>query len=270
MQLAREAGFQQVAERRRPTASPGVFATLDAGAPRTVGLYFMYDVKQFDPAEWSSPPLEARARGQAGPRQGDDGPRRGEPEGTGGGVPRGAARHPRRGQEAAGQPRARRRGRGGDRLAAHRADRAPARGRGRAARLRRRLHAVGRAGPRRHRHGDPRRQGRGRAGAGLERREVGPRPGEGRPLREPRAGRQPGVAPGAGARHAGLGRRRPRHRRLRRRARADLRRRAGDDRRGAPRASTRRRRRSSSASTHWIARPAVARGERAARVAARR
>jgi len=38
---------------------PGVFATLDAGAPKTVGLYFMYDVKQFDPAEWSSPPLEA-------------------------------------------------------------------------------------------------------------------------------------------------------------------------------------------------------------------
>ena len=24
------------------------------------GLYFMYDVKQFDPAEWTSPPLEAR------------------------------------------------------------------------------------------------------------------------------------------------------------------------------------------------------------------
>src|SRR5436309_3278438 len=41
-----------------PTAS-GVFATLDAGAPRTVGLYFMYDVKQADPAEWSSPPFEA-------------------------------------------------------------------------------------------------------------------------------------------------------------------------------------------------------------------
>ena len=39
---------------------PGVFATLDAGAPKTVGLYFMYDVKQFDPAEWSSPPTEAR------------------------------------------------------------------------------------------------------------------------------------------------------------------------------------------------------------------
>src|SRR5207247_6899808 len=38
----------------------GVFATLDAGAPKTVGLYFMYDVKQFDPAEWTSPPTEAR------------------------------------------------------------------------------------------------------------------------------------------------------------------------------------------------------------------
>ena len=37
-----------------------MFATLDAGAKKTVGLYFMYDVKQFDPAEWSSPPLEAK------------------------------------------------------------------------------------------------------------------------------------------------------------------------------------------------------------------
>jgi acetylornithine deacetylase/succinyl-diaminopimelate desuccinylase-like protein len=38
---------------------PGVFATLDAGAPRTVGIYFMYDVKQVDPSEWSSPPWDA-------------------------------------------------------------------------------------------------------------------------------------------------------------------------------------------------------------------
>ena len=59
MQLAREAGFQEVA--RVPTdGKPGVFATLDAGAKRTVGLYFMYDVKQVDPSEWSSPPFEAR------------------------------------------------------------------------------------------------------------------------------------------------------------------------------------------------------------------
>jgi acetylornithine deacetylase/succinyl-diaminopimelate desuccinylase-like protein len=58
-QLAREAGFQKVTI--VPTdGKPGVFATLDAGAKKTVGLYFMYDVKQFDPAEWSSPPLEAR------------------------------------------------------------------------------------------------------------------------------------------------------------------------------------------------------------------
>src|SRR5688572_21309377 len=57
--LARDAGFQQVAI-IETDGKPGVFATLDAGAPKTVGLYFMYDVKQFDPAEWSSPPLEAR------------------------------------------------------------------------------------------------------------------------------------------------------------------------------------------------------------------
>lgn len=57
--LAREAGFQHVAI-VETNGKPGVFATLDAGAKTTVGLYFMYDVKQYDPAEWSSPPLEAR------------------------------------------------------------------------------------------------------------------------------------------------------------------------------------------------------------------
>lgn len=57
--LAREAGFQRV-DVLDTDGKPGVFATLDAGAARTVGLYFMYDVKQFDPAEWTSPPLEAR------------------------------------------------------------------------------------------------------------------------------------------------------------------------------------------------------------------
>jgi acetylornithine deacetylase/succinyl-diaminopimelate desuccinylase-like protein len=58
-QLARDAGFQHVAI-LTTEGKPGVFATLDAGAKKTVGLYFMYDVKQFDPAEWTSPPLEAR------------------------------------------------------------------------------------------------------------------------------------------------------------------------------------------------------------------
>ena len=57
--LARDAGFQQ-ATVINTDGKPGVFATLDAGAAKTVGLYFMYDVKQFDPAEWTSPPLEAR------------------------------------------------------------------------------------------------------------------------------------------------------------------------------------------------------------------
>jgi acetylornithine deacetylase/succinyl-diaminopimelate desuccinylase-like protein len=58
MRLLREAGFDQVT--KIPTdGQPGIFATLDAGAPRTLGLYFMYDVKQADPAEWSSPPWAA-------------------------------------------------------------------------------------------------------------------------------------------------------------------------------------------------------------------
>lgn len=58
MQLAREAGFQSVA-RVDTDGHPSVFATLDAGARRTLGLYFMSDVKQADPAEWSSPPFDA-------------------------------------------------------------------------------------------------------------------------------------------------------------------------------------------------------------------
>ncbi|HEY2830009.1 MAG TPA: hypothetical protein VGJ88_07805 [Thermoanaerobaculia bacterium] len=57
--LARDAGFQQALV-INTDGKPGVYATLDAGAKKTVGLYFMYDVKQFDPTEWTSPPLEAR------------------------------------------------------------------------------------------------------------------------------------------------------------------------------------------------------------------
>jgi acetylornithine deacetylase/succinyl-diaminopimelate desuccinylase-like protein len=57
--LARDAGFGNV--QIVPTkGKPGVFATLDTGAATTLALYFMYDVKQFDPAEWSAPPLEGR------------------------------------------------------------------------------------------------------------------------------------------------------------------------------------------------------------------
>ena len=58
IRLLREAGFERAT--RAPTdGQPGIFATLEAGASRTVGLYFMYDVKQVDPAEWSSPPWDA-------------------------------------------------------------------------------------------------------------------------------------------------------------------------------------------------------------------
>ena len=55
--LAKDAGFQQ-ATVVQTEGKPGVFATLDSGAAKTVGLYFMYDVKQFDPKEWTSPPLD--------------------------------------------------------------------------------------------------------------------------------------------------------------------------------------------------------------------
>src|SRR5438309_11823354 len=57
--LARDAGFQK-ADVITTEGKPGVFATLDAGASKTVGLYFMYDVKQFDPAEWTSSPTDAQ------------------------------------------------------------------------------------------------------------------------------------------------------------------------------------------------------------------
>ncbi len=58
-QLLRDAGFQMV--KQVPTSGyPVVFGTLDAGARKTLAIYFMYDVKQFDPAEWQYPPLEGR------------------------------------------------------------------------------------------------------------------------------------------------------------------------------------------------------------------
>ena len=57
--LARSAGFTDV--RIIPTSGkPGVFGRFDSGARATLAVYFMYDVKQFIPEEWSSPPLEAR------------------------------------------------------------------------------------------------------------------------------------------------------------------------------------------------------------------
>ncbi len=58
IQMLKESGFDTAT--KVPTdGQPGIFATLDAGAKKTVGLYFMYDVKQVDPSEWSSPPWAA-------------------------------------------------------------------------------------------------------------------------------------------------------------------------------------------------------------------
>jgi acetylornithine deacetylase/succinyl-diaminopimelate desuccinylase-like protein len=57
-ELALDAGFQS-AKRVDTDGHPSIFATLDAGASTTLAVYFMYDVKGFDPSEWSSPPLEA-------------------------------------------------------------------------------------------------------------------------------------------------------------------------------------------------------------------
>jgi acetylornithine deacetylase/succinyl-diaminopimelate desuccinylase-like protein len=58
MRLLREAGFGSVSK-ITSKGQPAVFGLLDAGAPKTIGIYFMYDVKQVDPAEWTSPPWDA-------------------------------------------------------------------------------------------------------------------------------------------------------------------------------------------------------------------
>src|ERR1041384_6983262 len=52
MVLFTEAGFTGV-QRIATDGKPGIFAVMDSGAPRTMGLYFMYDVKQADPREWT-------------------------------------------------------------------------------------------------------------------------------------------------------------------------------------------------------------------------
>src|ERR1043166_7086580 len=58
MEMLRDAGFGPAT--KLPTGGQPVFsATIDAGAPKPLGLYFMYDVKQADPSEWSSPPWDA-------------------------------------------------------------------------------------------------------------------------------------------------------------------------------------------------------------------
>ena len=120
--LARDAGFQQ-ATVINTDGKPGVFATLDAGAPKTVGLYFMYDVKQFDPAEWTSPPTEARLVDK--PPLGKVMMGRGAVNQKGPEAAVLAALHAIRGagKKDAGEPGDGGRRRGGDRFAAHSATR---------------------------------------------------------------------------------------------------------------------------------------------------
>jgi len=97
MRMLRDAGFQQAS--KIPTdGQPGIFATLDAGAPRTLGLYYMYDVKQADPAEWSSPPFEAALVISRGSEK-SSWARRRESERPGGLLPSRSPRHSRRRQE---------------------------------------------------------------------------------------------------------------------------------------------------------------------------
>src|SRR6201982_3559365 len=64
-QLARAAGFTGV-KLVPSSGKPGVFGLLDFGGRNSAGIYFMYDVKQFVPEEWSSPPLEGRLVQKAG------------------------------------------------------------------------------------------------------------------------------------------------------------------------------------------------------------
>ena len=47
MRMLRDAGFGEVTK-VSTDGQPGISATLDAGAPRSIGMYFMYDVKQAD------------------------------------------------------------------------------------------------------------------------------------------------------------------------------------------------------------------------------
>ncbi len=174
-QLLRDAGFQQADDPCRPMASRACSPRSMPARAKTVGLYFMYDVKQFDPAEWSSPPLEARLVDKPGLGKAIVG--RGAVNQKGPEAAFLAALHAIRGagrkmpvnlvlvaegEEEIGSPHI------GQLV--HRPEVEAA--------LRKcvgRLHAVCFPGPRRRRDGEPRRQGGRRARAGVERRDVGAR-----------------------------------------------------------------------------------------------
>ncbi len=152
IKLLKDAGFQR-AERVETDGKPGVFATLDAGAPKTVGLYFMYDVKQFDPKEWSSPPTEAAIVDRPGLGKIMIGRGAVNQKGPGSNLPRSAACDEGRRAQDAGQLRFRCGRRRRNWLAAFRPGRAQAGSRAGALEVRGNFHADGEPGPQRHGHG---------------------------------------------------------------------------------------------------------------------
>ena len=204
--LAREAGFTDV-EIVPTSGKPGVFGVINAGAPTTVGIYFMYDVKQFDPAEWSSPPLEGKivdkpgmgkvcvgrgAVNQKGPETAFLSALRAFKEAK--------VKLPVNlvlvceGEEEIGSPHFPEIVKNPKVMAALQ-------------KIHRCFHAFGRSGSRRQRRDRSRRQRRGRVGAGFHRREMGTRSQARRPLQPGSHRGQPYVAPGAGPEHADPARR---------------------------------------------------------------
>jgi len=204
IRLLRDAGFQEA--RRMPTDGvPGVFATLDAGAKRTLGVYFMYDVKQANPDEWLSPPWEAKRVDL--PDIGNVVMGRGATNQKGPESAFLAALHAFRaagrklpvnlvlvaeGEEEIGSPHFHQVVRAPEvaaRLAKTEGVMMPMAGHGLDGNIR----------PRRQHHDQSRRQGRGRTRTDRERRALGPWPGQGRALEPARHARQSLLPPGAGA-----------------------------------------------------------------------
>ena len=132
-----------------PRASPACSPrSTTARRPRSA-IYFMYDVKQYDPKEWSSPPLEGRIVDRPGVGKIMVGRGTTNTKGPQMALPGRAARVQGRQAEAADQHRARLRRRGGDRLAELQRDRVQARGRGRAPQERGHHHPAGQSVARR-------------------------------------------------------------------------------------------------------------------------
>ena len=200
--LALDAGFQS-ARIVKTDGVPGVFATLDAGAKDTLAVYFMYDVKQYDPAEWNSPPLEARIVDRPGEGKAIVG--RGAVNQKGPETAFLAALHAFRkagvklpvnlvlvaeGEEEIASPNF-------HQIIADPEVQAALEAVGRD------HHPFGLARVQGRRDDQSWRQGRGRAATDRQRREMGARTEAGYPFEPDGAGRKPGVASGPGAEYAG-------------------------------------------------------------------